>query len=273
MNPKYFATEIAHITHKNNTKDIKTHEIKQIKRYDEEELEICKKILKIPTYFLFFSPIRKFNFLNISEKYILVYREELQSFSDFFEKCAEKERISRIFTSYSHLIRACQILNQYGIVYENYDKIGFNRQNQPILFDFERNRAKMQYLPIEAHVMAFLEKNDVLSLSKSNIEEICGTFLKMYPFNHKRPSQRECVNMFVHLINKPKQAIMNEIGKYKNTWNNYGISYVFLEMLSYMSNEMPSFFVNVLFECVSVDFNRRRSPDNVLQKLEMREEV
>jgi hypothetical protein len=270
MNPKYFATEIAHTTNKNSTK---RHEIKQIKRYDEEELEICKKILKIPTYFLFFSPIRKFNFLNISEKYILVYREELQPFSDFFGKCAEKEIISRIFTSYGHLIRACQILNQYGIVYENYDKIGFNHQNQPILFDFERNRAKIQYLPIEAHVTAFLEKNDVLSLSKSNIEEICGTFLKMYPFNHKRPSQRECVNMFVHLINKPKQVIMDEIGKYKNTWNNYGISYVFLEMLSYISNEMPSFFVNVLFECVSVDFNIRRPPERVLQKLEMRDEV
>ena len=69
MNPKYFATEITHITHKNRTKETKMHEIKQIKRYDEEELEICKKILKIPTYFLFFSPIRKFNFLNISEKY------------------------------------------------------------------------------------------------------------------------------------------------------------------------------------------------------------
>ena len=273
MNPKYFASEIAHITHKNNTKDIQTREIKQIKRYDEEELEICKKILKIPMYFLFFSPIRKFNFLNISEKYILVYREELQPFSDFFGKCAEKEKISRIFTSYGHLIRACQILNQYGIVYENYDKIGFNRQNQPILFDFERNPAKMQYLPIEAHVLAFLEKNDVLSLSKSNIEEICGNFLKIYPFNHKRPSQRECVNMFVSLINKPKQVIMDEIGKYKNTWNNYGISYVFLEMLSYMSNEMPSFFVNVLFECVSVDFNRRPPPDKVLHKLEMRDEV
>jgi hypothetical protein len=101
----------------------------------------------------------------------------------FFGKCAEKEKILRIFTSYGHLIRACQILNQYGIVYENYDKIGFNRQNQPILFDFERNRAKIQYLPIEAHVTAFLEKNDVLSLSKSNIEEICGTFLKNKSIN------------------------------------------------------------------------------------------
>lgn len=273
MNPKYFATQITHITHKNSTKETKKHEIKQIKRYDEEELEICKKILKIPTYFLFFSPIRKFNHLNISEKYILVYREELQSFSDFFGKCTEKERISRIFTSYCHLIRACQILNQYGIVYENYDKIGFNRQNQPILFDFERNGAKTQYLPIEAHVMVFLEKNDVLSLSKSNIEEICGTFFKTYPFNHKRLSQRECVNLFVHLINKPKQVIMDEIGKYKNTWNNYGISYVFLEMISYMSNEMPSFFVNILFECVSVDFNQRCLSDNILHKLELRDEV
>lgn len=276
MNPRYIAIEYC-LQHKQPTKrrapDIKTREIKQIKRYDEEEMDICKKILKIPAYFLFFSPIRKFSFLNAPEKYILVYREELAPFHEFFEKCTEKERVLHILTAYSHLIRGCRLLTQHGIIYENYDQIGFNRQNQPVLFDFERNRAKMHYLPIEAHVMAFLEKNDVLSLSKSNIEEICGTFLKTYPFNHKRLSQRECVNLFVHLINKPKQVIMDEIGKYKNTWNNYGISYVFLEILSYMSTEIPSFFVNVLFECVSVDFNKRCLSDKVLHKLELRDEV
>ena len=275
MNPRYIAIEycLQHKQPTNRAPDIKTREIKQIKRYEEEEMDICKKILKIPAYFLFFSPIRKFSFLNAPEKYILVYREELAPVHEFFEKCTEKERVLHILTAYSHLIRGCRLLTQHDIIYENYDKIGFNRQNQPVLFDFERNHAKMQYLPIEAHVLAFLEKNDVLSLSKSNIEEICGNFLKMYLFNHKRPTQRECVNMFVHFINKPKQVIMDEIEKYKNTWNNYGISYVFLEMLSYMTNEMPPFFVNVLFDCVSVDFNKRCASDKVLQKLELRDEV
>jgi hypothetical protein len=274
MNPRYFDIDYRPRHHHSNTRtpDIKTREMKQIKRYDEKEVNICKKILKIPAYFLFFSPIRKFSFLNTPEKYILVYREELAPFHDFFEKCREKERVLQILTAYSHLIRGCRLLTQHGIVYENYDQIGFNRQNQPILFDFERNRAKMHYLPIEAHVVAFLEKKDVLSLSKSNIEEICDNFLKTYPFHHKKPTQRECLDMFVHFINKPKQSIMDEIEKYKNTWNNYGISYVFLEMLSYMDNiEMPSFFIDVLFECVELDFTKR--VDHVLDKLDLRDEA
>ena len=273
MNPRYIAIEYC-LQHKQPNKrasDIKTREIKQIKRYDEEEVNICKKILKIPAYFLFFSPLRKFSFLNAPEKYILVYREELTPFHEFFEKCTEKERVLHILTAYSHLIRGCRLLTQHGIVYENYDQIGFNLQNQPVLFDFERKKTKMPYLPIEAHVMTFLENKDVVSLSKSNIDEICGNFLKMYPFNHKRPTQKECVNMFVHFINKPKQVIMDEIEKYKNTWNNYGISYVFLEMLSYMNEtEMPSFFIEVLFECVGVDFTKR--VDHVLDKLDLRDD-
>ena len=65
---------------------------------------------------------------------------------------------------------------------------------------------------------------------------------------------------------------MDEIEKYKNTWNNYGISYVFLEMLSYMNEtEMPSFFIEVLFECVGVDFTKRM--DHVLDKLDLRDEA
>lgn len=270
MNPKYFDMNhlcplIKHIP------NIKTREIKQIKRYDEKEVEICKKILKIPTYFLFFSPILKFSNLNTPEEYILVFREELTPFYHFFEKCSEKERVLHILTAYSHLIRGCRLLTQHNIIYENYDQIGFNRQNQPILFDFERKKTKMHYLPIEAHILVFLENKDVLSLSKSNIEEICANFLKTYPFNHKRLSQRECVDMFVHFINKPKQAIIDEIEKYKNTWNNYGISYVFLEMLSYMDNiDMPTFFIQVLLECVDLDFTKR--VDHVLHKLDLRDD-
>jgi hypothetical protein len=277
MNPRYFAIKYpCPYPYKHQpTKcalDIKASETKQIKRYDEEEIEICKKILKIPAYFLFFSPICKFSFLNTRDKYILVYREELTPFHDFFNKCTEKERVLHILTSYSHLIRGCRFLTQHGIIYENYDQIGFNRQKQPILFDFERNKTKTHYLPIEAQLLTFLENKDVLSLSKSNIEEICGNFLKTYPFNHQRPSQRECANMFVHFINKPKQVIIDEIGKYKNTWNNYGISYVFLEMLSYMNDiEMPTFFIEVLFECVGVDFTKR--VDHVLHKLDLRDEA
>jgi len=264
MNPKYFPSELAFYTKKRNIV-LETSETREIKKYNEEELKICAKILKIPMYFLFFSPIKKYSFLNAPEKYILVYREDLLPFYDFFEKCTEKERKMRILASYRHLIRGCQLLNHHGIVYENYEKIGFNRQNQPILFDFERNKASLQYLPLEAHVLSFIKNNDVVSLSKSNIEQICENFLKMYIFNHAKPTLRECMSLFVHLINQPKQAIINEMEKYKNTWNYYGISYLYLELLNQV--EMPVFFVDILFECIHVDFNSRLS--NVLHRLEL----
>jgi L-cystine uptake protein TcyP (sodium:dicarboxylate symporter family) len=73
------------------------------------------------------------------------------------------------------------------------------------------------------------------------------------------------MSLFVHLINQPKQAIINEMEKYKNTWNYYGISYLYLELLNQV--EMPVFFVDILFECIHVDFNSRLS--NVLHRLEL----
>ena len=180
MNPRYFIDTIYLSNVKKKTKPCKKEIIKQIKKYNKPEIDICEKIKKIPYYFCFFSPILEYNLLDRVDSYIIVSRgRKLIPFHDFFKKINKNEKIVHILSSYRHLVEGIQKLNTIGILYGNYESIGFNYQNQPIMFNFERNQTKIQYLPIEVHIISFLTKNNNKSLSISNIREICDNFLSL----------------------------------------------------------------------------------------------
>ena len=172
-----------------------------IKQYNEEELIICNKIRKIPLYFCYFAPIISVKFLNNQNNYILISRQDLIPFYDFFSKLPENQFNHYVINSYLHLKKAFQILNQEDILYINYGKIGFNYQNQPLIFDFERNVNDLEHLPLEQYVISFLEKSQSVSLSKENIENI-----------NKFPRQR-ALNYFLsdsHEISVPFYVTNNE---------------------------------------------------------------
>ena len=143
MNPRYFIDTIYLSNVKKKTKPCKKEIIKQIKKYNKPEIDICEKIKKIPYYFCFFSPILEYNLLDRVDSYIIVSLEEkLIPFHDFFKKINKNEKIVHILSSYRHLVEGIQKLNTIGILYGNYESIGFNYQNQPIMFNFERKSNK-----------------------------------------------------------------------------------------------------------------------------------
>jgi hypothetical protein len=110
---------------------------------NSEKIEINEQIKKIPKYSQFFSPFTfksSVNGTGNNTNYILVEQQSLVPFDDFFSNVPKNQIASLIESSFSRVKEATSILNESCILDCWTAKIGFNYQNQPILFDFERNR-------------------------------------------------------------------------------------------------------------------------------------
>ena len=263
---------------------------KQIKLYNEQEIVICDKIKKIPNYSCFFSPILKYSLIQSSDKYAVIYSEELKPFYDYFRNCSNKERKYRIWSSYIYLIKGFKLLHSHEIFHGNYGKIGFNKENQPVLFDFceeqeslrggerraysggrmpdeyERNMYNLSHFPIEMHIISFLEKDSGVnaSLSKFNIETIFHNFLE--------DVQMECPDFLFNYVNKPKEQILDALWKYRYTWDNYALSMLYLEIAEEHQDgddidEIWSSFIEILRQSMNIDPEKRPSADLVLSRL------
>ena len=169
-----------------------------------------------------------------------------------FENLPENQIKYFIYSSYFHLTKAFEVLNKHEIIYANYGKFGFNYQNQPILFDFERNLNDLDHLPLERHVIAFLEKNQsYISLSRENIEFICKNFLqtqqtqeieklnnklyipyKSYKSYKSYKNKEDCMKLLIPLINKPKCNIIQEMEKTQYNWDMYSLNMLYSKLFT-----------------------------------------
>lgn len=141
MNPKYIPknryTEKENFPTRNLTSESKMTIIIQ---QNSEKFELNEKLKNIPKYSQFFAPFTLKSSVNGNGNYILVEHQSLVPFDDFFSNVPKNQLSSFIESSFSHLKEATSILNETGTVDCWTAKIGFNYQNQPILFDFERNK-------------------------------------------------------------------------------------------------------------------------------------
>ncbi len=256
MNPLYLRAQ--HTESKNRPiESIRKQPKRIIKPYKESELAISKKILEIPFFFHYFSPVQKWQHINGTRQHILVQEDgEFTSFSDFFENIDEKYRkrrklgdyfaVSMILSSYSHLLKALDLLKKSGIIYGDVRKIGLNHQNQPILFNFEKSWSSfntplelekeaqdiLPYLPIEAHLLNYLQTTQNMSLSLDNISSVCEKYSSIVPFS-KSPN----VSLFTQLINKPRQILIQELTRTSDRWDLFGVSILYLQIVHVFSQE------------------------------------
>jgi hypothetical protein len=139
MNPKYIPKN--RYTEKDNfpTRNL-TNKSKMviITQQNSEKVELNEKVKNIPKYSQFFAPFTYKTSVNGNGNYTLVEHQSLVPFDEFFSNIPKNQLSNFIESSFSHLIEATSILNESGIDCWT-AKIGFNYQNQPILFDFERN--------------------------------------------------------------------------------------------------------------------------------------
>jgi hypothetical protein len=195
-----------------------------------------------------------------TEKHVLVnykneYRVDFYSF--ILNLPTPKLLIFHIIDSYSYLTHSLLLLKENNICFFNItaEKIVYNVTTlKPLLHDFQHSldtkNLNEEYLckivdkisdfsnmPLEIHVIFYLIKNNENSLSYSIISEICDNFvenmsvLSLFSQKYKDNFKLSCIETLKKYINKPKIEIINHILTFSGTWDNYGISILFLEIV------------------------------------------
>jgi hypothetical protein len=252
---------------------------------DENRFEKCKPINKSSEYFLL-------NYEN---------REKIVDFFDFFqinrenkensEKITEKKKIIlKIINAFKNFLKTLNILHEQNIVHMNitYRTIFFEKDESPILTDFSKSfvlneetldetnfseyNPKNINLPIEAHLLCFMNEKEYTSLSAINIETVLNDYnraISLSPFGKYINSTGTFSQ--TSLINKHRKEIKKKILSTAHTWNNYSLSINFLYVLSSLynakieSNIFVKNFVKLLLNNISVDYSLREDLDKTQQ--------
>lgn len=195
-----------------------------------------------------------------TEKHVLVnysneYRIDFYSF--ILNLPTPKLLIFHIIDSYSYLTRSLLMLKENNICFFNItaEKIVYNVTTlKPLLHDFDHSlyikNLNEDYLckivdkiddfsnmPLEIHVIFYLIKNDENSLSYSIISEICDNFvenmsvLSIFSKGYKDNFKLSCIETLKKYINVSKTEIINHILTFSGTWDSYGLSMLFLEIV------------------------------------------
>jgi hypothetical protein len=96
--------------------------------------------------------------------------------------------------------------------------------------------------PLEIHVLFYLIVNNEETMSLSFIEAICNNFVKnmdiltLFSQNYKNSYEKACVDTLKKYINKPKSAIIADILKYSQYWDNYSLSILYLHIIGNISS-------------------------------------
>jgi hypothetical protein len=204
-----------------------------IKKKNDEEEEICNKIKKIPYFYCYFSPIQSFFSIN-TQSHWLTAQEELVPFDAFFSQFYEKHFHIVLIDSFCDLEEAVAILNKNGLSQVIGWKIGINRQNHPLLYDFERDEANPATVPIERQFADFLEKTPNLdSLSMENIEGMCFIFLESQKdSSRENETKLQIMDFCAGWINLPREKILQDICSHEQRWNPYKLAVLYLDVIS-----------------------------------------
>lgn len=185
------------------------------------------------------------------------------------EKCIEfnifllnlytpKSFIFHVLESFSYLLNSLIILNSKNICFFNLsdENIVFNLDcgEKPILQNFGKSiqLSKINeiyiskiinsidnytYKPLEVHILFYLIKNDLDTISLLFIEEISEHFVRnldiltLFSQKYIETFKISCVNSLKKYINQPKIDIINDIIERANTWDNYSISVLYLHII------------------------------------------
>jgi len=192
--------------------------------------------------------------------------------TDKINTIKERKEFLKLINSYKHLLESINLLNNVNVVNINFHPTTLVfRDNLPVIVSFDEcfhfptmNEERKSYLfsdyqpknvflPLEAHVICFLIDNKLDTLSFSSIEEICEDFRRRIAslscFSKAFLDQyKETAHFSLQsLTNKPKHEIIHEMLQKCSTWNNYGISILFLVLLRDIFKSSSGFPQNSFF--------------------------
>jgi len=168
-----------------------------------------------------------------------------------------KTLIFYLINIFSYLLQSLIQLNDHNICFFNlsYKNIVFdlNCREKPLLQDFkyslQLSKLSVSYIsniiknltdytlkPFEVHVLFYLIKNDINTISYSFIEQICEIYIKklnilqFFSESYKEKYKLACVQSLEKYINKPKNDIIFNILEQNDKWDVYSISHLFLHI-------------------------------------------
>jgi hypothetical protein len=244
------------------------------------ELNITKRIKNIPYYSNYYKILDSYNIIKIGElnekilekldydynkKYYLFKYKSINTcikFNDylFYSSFNPKTLIFKTINSYSYLLDSLIILNNNNICFFNIctKNILFD-VNNPNLIDFSNgiltaggldesyivniieNTSDYTYKPLEIHILFYLVKNNLDTLTLPIIEIICSNYvenlnvLDLFSDNYKENYRNLCIETLSKYINCSKSFIITSIIKHYGTWDNFGLSILYLYIFGNIS--------------------------------------
>jgi len=282
--------------------------------YSVNEAQICEKIKVLPNYINNYVIINNYEFINISqlnEKYIeklnlndktryLVFNYKNMDFIHFndflFQFKTIKLLIFNIIESFSHLLTNLYELNENNICFFNLcpQNIIFYGE-KPILCNFQYSLqfSKLNenyftkiidnlddfyiYKPLEVHVVFYLIKNDLNTISYSFIEEICEIYtnnlsvLQFFSQKYIESYKKACVESLKPFVNKNKGEIIKELLQNINTWDIFSLSVLYMHIIGNILQlfSLQGTFISKIF--LELSKNIHPNPSNRYDLEAMRE--
>ena len=219
---------------------------------------------------------------NVLPKYALVsyMNVPIITLIEYLRINAKKSLPYYIIETYKYLIQSIRLLQTKNLVHFNIkgDTILYNQHKGTILlsdfsaaFTIPQPTAKILatndatiYHPLEVHVLIYMKDMDKTSISRNDIDQITMTYIGNNP--HLQKYQQECIQFLTPFINKDRNTITNEMLKYSNTWDNYSLSILYLQL----ANNILLPLVEILEENICPNPTKRHNITETIQLFENR---
>lgn len=220
------------------------------------------------------------------------------SFHDFLFsfKNNPKMFIFHVIQSFSYVLKSLVLFNQHNMCV-------FHLSSQNIVFDLDcgekpliqdlqysllvsqlnevyisniiRNLDDYTSKPLEIHVLFYLIKNDMTTISHSFIEEICEVFtnnltvLSLFSQSYRDNYKELCKRALVKYINKPKSYIVHDILQKHGTWDIYSVSVLYLHIFGNMAMvfSLKNNFISKITLALSKNIHPEPSERSELQNM------
>lgn len=212
------------------------------------------------------------------DKYILVTSNKNidNSFHNVFynpeSRINHNKCIIQILNSYKYLLNSLELMGTNNIVHLNIcpQTIGFDEHNIPRIHNFEHSftfsntiderksnliTSDCEYIyPLEIAVIRFINNRaNMSSLSSSNIDEICAQFfdkglgpLSLLSNIYISKLKAAALLSLRPYINKSPAYIIQKMMSHYRTWDNYGLSILYLILMRDISTQLGSASYDVL---------------------------
>ena len=232
--------------------------------------------------------------------------EYIEGITRFLYNKGEKEYIYGVIETYKYIMGTIYQLQKEGIIYNNFssEKMKFKDIYNPhcLLYDFEtslmeskinENRTNKNdvikyfknfiikpqnftFKPFEVHALFYLYKMEEANLCKYKINQIIDKYVEnmknILKGQTEKTIKKECHQYLEQFINKNKEEIMIKLINHNKTWDNYGVSILYLHLVENIMQgyktqmKFMGLFQEILHKNLSLNPNQRMTIEETINK-------